>query len=540
MSYDIIIKNGRIIDGAGNPWYSGEIGIKDGKIAKIRQNIDQDATKIIDAQSMIVCPGFIDIHSHTDYILPVSRSQESTLCQGVTTAVVGMCGEGMAPIPEGKEEEFKKMVSTMDPVLAQFDYPYQTFNEYLEYNDKKRNAANLVFFIGYGNLRWAGGQGGENRPANARELEKMKEYLREAMESGAFGMSTGLIYAPQVFATTEEIIELAKVVAEYNGLYFSHIRGEGETVLKAVSEVIEIVKKSGCVGGQIAHHKVSGEPYWGTSMETIRLIEEANQRGISVTCDQYPYNRGMSGLVTALPPWVREGENQEILDRIKKPEIRERIKREVKEGIKGWENWIRDEGMHNLYISTVNAEKWKDIIGKNISEITKIKGLSDDFETYFQLLIDNELGVMITIESMGEEDIRRIMTSRYQMVGTDGFGFPASFSAGAFHPRCFGTYPRILGKYVREEKVLRIEQAIRKMTSFPAQRLGLKDRGLVKEGFWADIVIFNPDTIKDTATYLQPYQLPEGIPYVIVNGVNVVIKGKLKKKSSGKVIRRPK
>lgn len=539
MDFDIIIKNGTIIDGTGNPRYFGEIGLKEGKIAKISPKIKVDSKKLIDASGLVVCPGFIDIHSHTDYILPGSRGQESTLYQGVTTAVVGMCGEGMAPIPKGKEEYFLELIRTISPVLTQFEYPYHTFTEYLDYNEQKRNSANLVFFIGYGNLQWAAGRGGENRPANPKEIRLMKDYLREAMEAGAFGMSTGLIYAPQVFAKTEEIIELAKVVAEYNGLYFSHIRGEGASVLKAVKEVIEIVEKSGCTGGHIAHHKISGKPYWGTSKETLDLIEEANQRGLSITCDQYPYNRGMAGLMTALPPWVREGENEDILNRIKKPEIQQRIRKDLKEGIEGWENWIRDEGFQNMYISTVIHDNWKDIISKNISEITKIKGFSDDFDTFFNLLIDNELSVMTTIQSMGEEDIRRIMKSRYQMVGTDGSGVPASFSAGAFHPRFFGTYPRILGKYVREEKVLSLEQAIRKMTSFPAQRLGLQDRGLIREGNWADLVIFNPIKVIDRATYERPYQLPEGIPYVIVNGVIVVERGKKNRKSPGKVLRRP-
>ena len=539
MAYDIIIKNGKIIDGAGNPWYLGEIGVENGKITKIAPKIKYDAKKVIDANGLIVCPGFIDIHSHTDYFLPVGRGQESTLYQGVTTAVVGMCGDGMAPIPKGKEEEFRKRIGIIDPALAQLEYPYHTYAEYLVYNKKKRNSANLVFFVGYGNLRWAGGQSGENRPADLIELQKMKQLLREAMEAGAFGMSTGLIYAPQVYAKTEEIIELAKVIAKYNGLYFSHIRGEGASVLKAVSEVIEIVEKSGCAGGQIAHHKFFGEAYWGSSKETIKLIEEANERGLSITCDQYPYNRGMSGLMTALPPWVREGENEEILNRIKKPEIQGRIRKEVKEGIKGWENWIRDEGFHNFFISTVIDDNWKDIITKNITEITKIKGLSDDFDTFFNLLIDNELSVQITIKSMGNEDIRRIMTSRYQMVGTDGAGIPAATSSGAYHPRFFGTYPRILGKYVREEKILTLEQAIRKMSSFPAQRLGLQDRGLVREGNWADLVIFDPDKVIDKATYEQPYQLPEGIPYVIVNGVIVIERGKKNRKAPGKVIRRP-
>ena len=539
MDYDIIIKNGRIIDGAGNPWYSGEIGIKDGKIAKISPKIKYDAKKVINAKGMIICPGFIDIHSHTDYILPVSRSQESTLCQGVTTTVVGMCGDGMAPIPEGKEEEFKKVVGRIDPALTQLEYPYNSFKEYLEFNEKKRNSANLVFFIGYGNLRRIGGQGGEDRPATSEEMDTMKGYVREAMDAGAFGMSTGLIYAPQLFAPTSEIIELAKVVAEYNGLYFSHIRGEGEFVTESVKEVIEIVEKSSCTGGQIAHHKIAGEKYWGKSKDTIRLIAEANDRGISITCDQYPYNRGMSDLMSALPPWARKGDNDDILERIKNPEVQKRIKEDVEKGIEGWENWIRDEGMNNLFISTVTHDNWKDIISKNVTEITKIKGLSDDFDTFFNLLIDNELSVQITIRSMGEEDIRRIMTSRYQMVGTDGAGIPAAFSSGAFHPRFFGTYPRILGKYVREDRILTLEQAIRKMSSFPAQRLGLQDRGLIREGNWADLVIFDPDRVIDKATYEHPYQLPEGIPYVIVNGVIVVEGGKKNRKAPGRVIRRP-
>ena len=383
MSFDIIIKNGRIIDGAGNPWYRGEIAIKDGKIVKIRQEITEDANKIIDAKNMIVCPGFIDIHSHTDYVLPISRTQESTLYQGVTTTVTGMCGDGMAPIPEGREEEFKKKMAGIDAALEHFEYPYHSYKEYLDYSERKRNTGNLAFLVGYGNLRWAGGQAGEDRDATPEEMEKMKDYLREAMEAGAFGMSTGLIYAPQVFAKTSELIELSKLVAEYNGYYFSHIRGEGENLINAVKEVIEIVEKSSCLGGQIAHHKVSGKPYWGASEETTRLIEEANERGISISCDQYPYNRGMSSLMTALPPWAREGDEEQILARIKKPEIQEKIKQDVKNGIEGWENWIRDEGMDNLYISSCKSEQWRDVAGKSLPEITKIRGKSDDWETYF-------------------------------------------------------------------------------------------------------------------------------------------------------------
>ncbi len=411
------------------------------------------------------------------------------------------------------------------------------FSEYLEYNEKKRNSANLAFCVGYGNIRWAGGQGFENRDATPNEMEQMKFYLREAMEAGAFGMSTGLIYAPQIFSKTREIIELVKVVAEFKGIYFSHIRSEGKDIINAIQEVIEIVEQSGCIGGQIAHHKIAGEAFWGRSKQTLELIEKANERGIHITYDQYPYNRGMSDLVTALPPWVREGDNDLIIKRIKDTETQERIKKDVEEGIEGWENWIQNEGMKNIYISTVVSEKWKDTAALNIPEITRMKGLADDWETFFQLLIDNNLSVGITIESMSEDDIRRIMKGRYHMVGTDGFGIPGAFTAGAFHPRCFGTYPRILGKYVRDEKLLTLEDAIRKMTSFPASKLRLKDRGLIKQGMWADLVLFDHHKINDKATYKNPYQLPEGIPHVLVNGTIVVKDGIKNKKSPGKVLK---
>lgn len=537
MSFDILIKNGKIINGTGNPWYRGEVGIKDGKITKISFKLKEDAKKTINASNLIICPGFIDIHSHTDYILPVSRGQDSTLYQGVTTTITGMCGDGMAPIPLGKEEGFKEIVAKIDPVLQQFNFPYHTYAEYLEYNEKKRNSANLGFCVGYGNIRWAGGQGHENRDATPEEMEKMKYYLREAMEAGAFGMSTGLIYAPQIFAKTEEIIELAKVVSEYNGLYFSHIRSEGKDVIRAIEEAIQIVEESGCIGGQIAHHKIAGEAYWGTSSQTLKLIEEANERGLNITYDQYPYTRGMSDLATALPPWIREGDNYTILERLKDPKVQEKIIKDVEDGIEGWENWIQNEGMKNIYISTVHSDKWKDTPTLSIPEVTKLKGLANDWETFFEILIDNKLVVGITIESMGEEDIRRIMKGRYQMVGTDGVGIPAAFSSGAFHPRCFGTYPRLLGRYVREEKVLTLEEAIRKMSSYPASKLGLQDRGLILEGMWADIVIFDPRKVKDTATYANPYQLPEGIPHVIVNGIVVIKNGIKNNKAPGKVLK---
>ncbi len=538
MNYDIIIINGKIIDGAGNPWYRAEIAIKEGKIVKIRPKLNGNASKIIDATGMIVCPGFIDVHSHTDYILPVFSRVESFVRQGITTCVIGMCGDGIAPIPPERMDDVKKLLIKISPLYEHLNIKWNTFKEYLTELERIRCSINLVTFVGYNNIRIAGGPAFENRPPTSNELESMKSYLSEAMEAGAFGMSTGLIYAPQVYAKTEELIELVKIVAKYNGLYFSHIRNEGSEQIEAINEIIEIVEKSNCIAGHIAHHKICSKENWGESRETLRLIEEANLRGVNITCDQYPYNRGMTSLITALPPWVHEGGIEKLLERLQKPEVRERIKQDTIDGIKDWENFIRDDGFENMYISSTSTKKWKDVEGKSISEITKIKNKADDWETLFDIIIDEKGGVMITIESMGEEDIRRIMTSRYQMIGTDGAGIPNKPELGAFHPRFYGTYPRILGKYVREEKILTLEDAIRRMTSFPAQRLGLTDRGLIRENAWADIVIFDPDTVIDKATFEQPHQFPEGIYHVIVNGIIVVENNKQNRKRPGKVLRR--
>ncbi len=539
MSYDIIIKNGKIIDGAGNPWYRADIGIKDGFIIKIRPTLNEDADKVIDASNMVVCPGFIDVHSHTDYGLILGHQftrVASFIRQGITSCVIGMCGDSMAPIPQEKKEEAIEQLLKIAGLSMSLDLPWNTYEEYIKQLEKNKCAINLVCVVGYDNLRIAGGAGFDNREPTLEELNKMKEYLREAMEAGAFGMSTGLIYAPQIYAKTEELIELAKVVREYNGLYFSHIRGEGKTIIDAIKEVIEIVKKSGCIGGQIAHHKIAGKIYWGRSKETLRLIEEANDQGINITCDQYPYNRGMCNLTATLPHWAREGAIEDVKNRLENPQDRERIKKEIIEDLGKWENIVHDDGFDRIFVVSAPSEKWRDILGKNISEITKIKGYKDDWETYFELLIDNP---MVTSEGQGEEDIRRIMTSRYQMIGTDGAGIPNLPALGTFHPRFYGTYPRILGKYVREEKVLTIEDAIRRMTSFPAQRLGLRDRGLLREKTWADIVIFNPDLVIDKATFENPHQFSEGIIHVIVNGVIVVENNKQSRKRPGKVLKPP-
>ena len=542
MRYDIVIKNGKILDGTGNPWFRGDIGIKDGEIAKIGDLNKADTNKTIDARDHMICPGFIDMHSHSDAAIYFDNTLPSTIRQGITTSLVGNCGDNLAPIPPEKKEEYLKLYAVFAPPGVSFQsIPWNTFGEYLDYMEKHGCVANSAHLVGFGTVRVAGGPGFEDRPPTDEEIKSMQSFVTEAMENGAFGISTGLIYAPQSYAKTDEIIELAKVVAKYGGIYCSHIRGEGATVVDAVNEVIEITEKSGCTGGHIAHHKVAGKSYWGKSSETLRLMQEANARGIGITCDQYPYNRGMTSLITLLPPWVHEGGLEKLIERLKNSDDRIHIKKDVQQGIEGWENWIKDAGFDSIYIASVKTEKWRDMEGKHLSEIARLKEKTDEWETLFDLLIDENGEVSMTVELMDEEDIRRIMTGRYTMIGTDAWGVNPSgiLRHGKPHPRYYGTYPRILGKYVREEGVLTLENAIRKMTSFPAQRLGLLDRGLLKEGLWADVVIFDPETVIDKATYLDPHQFPEGILHVLVNGQIVVANGQQTGRLPGKVLRRP-
>jgi len=540
MKLDMLIKKGTIIDGKNQERYSGDIGISKGKITQINRTISEDAKSIIDATNHIVCPGFIDIHSHSDMALPFSNRLESTLHQGITTTVIGNCGFSLAPVNEERIDLMKQEFEIYAPPETSLEISWRTFTDYLEYIERTKVSSNIVSLVGFGAVRIAGGPAYENREPTKLELEEMKGYVDEAMMAGAFGMSTGLIYPPQVYASTKEIIELTKVVAKHRGLYFSHIRGEGEAVLKAVSEVIDIVERSGCIGGQIAHHKVAGKRVWGKSVETLQLIENANQRGISVTCDQYPYDRGSTSLISVLPPWVHIGGVGELLDRLRSPDDRKRIIADIEDEDSKWENIKLEAGWENIFISSVKTEKWKDMEGLNISAITSKKGYPDEYSVLFELLIDENAEVTMTMRSMHDDDIERIMKHELVMVGTDGSGVSPEgvLSYGKPHPRHYGTYPRILGRYVREKKILSLENAVYKMSGFPAKRLGLKDRGTLEIGNWADIVVFNADTVIDNATFLEPHQFPTGIPYVIVNGKIVVREGIQGDDLPGKVLRR--
>ncbi len=536
---DFLIQNGTVVDGMGNHPFKADLGVSDGRISHIEPNISADAKDVFDAKGLTICPGFIDAHSHSDMSVPFDNRLESMIRQGVTTSVIGNCGSSLAPVNDDTLDIIQKEFDVFSPPGQDLKITWRSFAEYLETLEKTGTPINMVPLVGFGTVRIAAGPAFDDREPTRIELASMKSAIAEAMEAGAFGMSTGLFYAPQIFASEDEIIELAKTIAEYKGIYASHIRGEGASVVQAVKELIHVVEKSGCRRGQISHHKIAGQPFWGISKHTLKLIADANKRGLRIACDQYPYNRGMTSLISLLPPWVHEGGMETILNHLQTPDSQMQIKRDVDGGAEGWENIVKNVGWDNIFIASVRTDKWRAIQGKSLQQIAEECGYSDTFQLLFNLLLDEEGEVSMTIESMGEADIRRIMKDRHTMIGTDGWGLSPTGVFGYIkpHPRSYGTYPRILGKYVREERLLTLEDAIWKMTGFPAEAFGLQDRGSIKEGSWADIVVFDASTIRDKATYLDPHRFPEGIRYVFVNGRLVVDDSRQIPVFPGKVLR---
>jgi len=532
--FDVIIRKGRVIDGAGNPWFLADVGVKDGKILKIGNLKSEDAERMIDAEGCIVGPGFIDMHSHSDFTPLINPYMESKVRQGVTTEVIGNCGFSAAPLNDFLRQE----ILETSPLLreANVELDWSTMDEYMDRVERNGVSLNVAPLVGHGNLRSLVLQF-ERRKPREKELEEMKRILTRAMEERAFGMSTGLIYPPGCYADTEEIVELCKVVTRFGGLYSSHIRGEEIQLLKSVKEAIEIGEKAG-VPVEISHHKAAGKRNWGRVRDSLKMIREARSRGVDVTCDVYPYVAGSFGLDSLLPPHAHEGGVEKLVDRLRSREVREKLKEEMMIGVGEWHGVAEVLGWENIMIAYCKGHP--EYEGKRISEITKEKNL-DPFDFIFDLIVEEMASVSVVLFSMSEDDVRTVLKSPFSMIGSDSsaratYGI---LSAGKPHPRAYGTFPRVLGKYVREEKILTLQEAIRKMTSFPAQKLGLKDRGLIREGLWADIVIFDSDRIIDEATFVDPHRYPEGIEYVIMNGKIVIEKGEHTKETLGKVLRRP-
>jgi len=526
---DILIRNGLVVDGTGNPWFRADVGIDGGRIAKVGRLGSAGAETVLDAGGLLVAPGFIDMHSHSDLALTVNPRAESKIRQGVTTEVIGNCGFSAAPAGRDYAEYLRKYVGPLLGVVD-IDLEWETFGEYLN-RLEGRTAVNVAPLVGHGAVR-INTMGFEDRPPTADEMAEMKAFVARAMDEGAQGLSSGLIYPPGCYADTQELIELCRVVAGHGGIYASHIRGEGATLLKALGEAIEIGERAG-LPVEVSHHKATGRENWGRVERTLEMMAEARSRGVDITCDQYPYVAGSTGLGSLLPAWAHEGGRERLLERIRDPKTREDIKRAMRGGSFG----VDSPGWDSILIST--CPRNRDLEGKNLAEIAGARR-ADPYETVFDILLEGEGAASMIVFSMCEEDVRRVMRSPLTMVGTDGTAAApyGPLGLGKPHPRWYGTFPRILGRYVREEGVLSLEEAVRKMTSLPAQKLGLHDRGLIREGMHADITVFDPTEVSDRATFAQPHQYPQGIEYVFVNGRVVVERGEHTGALPGRVLRR--
>jgi N-acyl-D-amino-acid deacylase len=515
--YDLVIKNGTVIDGSGDKGYMSDIGIKDGKIYVIDDNISGYYSSEIDASGQIVAPGFIDILSWASGPIVYDGDVQSVVCQGITTAIFGE-GWSMGPVNEAVREEMQLMWKEYN-----ISYDWKTLADYLKFVEKQGTSVNIASFVGATTVRLYV-IGNEDRSATPEEMKQMKELVRLEMEAGALGVASSLVYTPAFYADTEELIELSKTAAEYGGLYISHIRGEGADLIKALEELITITKEAK-IPAEIYHLKAAGKKNWNKLDDAISLIEEARKKGLDITADIYPYTAGATGLDAMLPPWSKEGGNQAMIKRLKQKSTRDKIKNEILTSTSGWENfyWMAGggEGILVSYLA-----KNKEFQGKSIANIAGILK-KDELETIFDLLIKEDgFGGGIYF-LMSEENVKKKMRLPWVSFCTDedAYKLTGLMSKRNPHPRAYGTFPRILGKYVREENVLSWEEAIRKMSALPADRLGLSDRGRIKKDLAADIVIFDPETVIDKATYTQPHQFPEGINYVIVNGKIVVKDG---------------
>jgi N-acyl-D-amino-acid deacylase len=542
--FDIGILGGRIVDGAGNPWYFGDIGVAGKKIAKIGKIDKSECRRTIDARGLYVCPGFIDIHTHSDITVLIYPGCDSTLRQGVTTHLIGNCGSSAAPMREPYVDLWKTYWGDWAGTFDKDEW--RTFGEYLKVLERSGVGHNIAALVGHGAVRTAA-LGAERRAPNPKELKLMKDLVDEAMRSGAFGLSTGLVYPPGSFAKTDEIVELCKVVAKYGGMYTSHIRGERETIADAIKEAIVIGERSG-VRVQISHNcpKIGA---WGRTKETLGLVEKARKRGLDVAVDNDVHTDLAPALSGALPQYLAELKKKDMLEHIKSKSNRERIKREI---IEDRLPAFGPSGLlkHGLFdrIFIMHCPKQKKLEGKTIDQVAKERR-KDTFETYFDLMVEENDDIIAIFDYISEDDIKKLLVHPLVMVSSDCATWadrgPLT-DPPPYEPCAFGEYPGILERYVRDEELLTMQEAIRKMTSFPAQRIGLLDRGLLRPGMKADIAMIDLDNIKDRATNLWPHEYPfknyphrypDGIPFVIVNGTVAVDKSKQTKALAGEVLR---
>jgi N-acyl-D-amino-acid deacylase len=524
-TFDILIKGGLLYDGGLSAPFISDIGIADGMIRFIGRSDEKKAEKIIDARGFAVCPGFIDAHSHSDFTIVADPRAEGKICQGITTEINGNCGMSAAPL-------FKKALEKREEDLRELGIRdrWNTFSEYFALLAKRGLAVNMAFLAGHGNIRGSV-VGYDDKEPSHEELDGMAALMEEAIGQGAIGLSTGLIYPPGIYSGTEELIHIARVLLSRDLIYASHMRSEGARLTQAVEEVIRIGEESG-VKVHISHIKTAGERNWQKAEDVLSLLNEARGRGLKITCDRYPYIASSTDLDAILPSWVFEGGNDEELRRLLDRKEKDKIAMEMREQSGSHGYWEK------VIVSSVASEKNRWMEGKTIAEISRVRR-NGEMEAVFEILLEEKLRVGAIFLSMKEENLRKFLSLPYCMIGSDSSArsFDGPTKKGKPHPRTFGTFPRFFGNYVLKVGLLSLPEAIYKATRLTAQTFGLRKRGGLKEGFYADIVVFDAGRIMDKSTYADPFQMPEGIAYVLVNGIPAVWEGVPSGKLAGKVLK---
>ena len=531
--YDLILRNGHIIDGTGSPWYSGDVAIQAGRIAALGQFSQAQAKRSIDAHGLIVAPGFIDMLGQSEFTILVNPHLPSKIFQGITTEITGE-GNSIAPL---NDRIIKADRATYDHFQITPDWT--TFRQYFARLERQGMGINLASYVGATSVRRMV-IGDEDRAPTAAELDRMKDLVRQAMRDGAAGLSTSLQYAPAPYATTDELVALAAEAAKMGGIYATHMRSEGDAIIPALDEVIRIAREAK-IPAEIWHLKAAGKANWGRMPEIVGRIEQARKSGLDITADTYAYTAWFNSFSAFIPPWAHDGGDAKLIERLKDPTMRARIRKEMQTPSNSWDNeWQEVAGPESILVSVVHNPKLRPLQGKTIAEIARLWN-KDPLDTIFDLLIEDDAFTSVAVFGMSEPDVLLALEQPWVSVCNDSQGTAPDGLLGREHPhpRAYGTFPHILRKYVREDGKLRLEEAIRKFSALAAQRVRLTDRGVLKNGMWADIVVFDPATIRDRATFENPNQLSEGMQYVLVNGVPVIDNGKQTDALPGKVLRGP-
>ena len=527
--FDIVIRNGIVVDGTGNPWFKADIAISKERIAIIGAIQDKGRLEI-DATGLVVSPGFIDMHSHSDFLLLQDGNAQSKIRQGVTTEILG---EGGSAGPYQGRLDSQRVTVAGEPT------EWKRLGEYFDLVERAKISVNVASYVGLDNI-WQSVMGtGFERPS-AEQVDQMRKLVDEAMRDGALGLSSQVMMPPGSLANTDEVVELCKVVAKYGGIYSTHIRNEGLGVFESVKEAIEIGERAS-VPVDVIHLKIADQKFWGRMNEVIELIESARTRGVNVQANVYPYTRGNNNLVSIIPPWAHEGGREKLLARLKDPTTRKRLKQDITNGLPGWYNhYTAVGGDWGRMLVSANSSYSGLTMDRVMAARTQGKPNADLLDELFDILIAEGGSVSTVYAHHTEPDMNLALQQPWCSVGSDGsaYAIEGPLRKGNPHPRNFGTFPRVLGVYVRELKVLQLEDAIRKMTSLNAAKVGIQDRGILKKDFIADITIFNPKTVIDQSTYTEPFQYNKGIEHVIVNGELVLSAGTHTEAKPGKALRR--